>query len=225
MTPLKLIIMLLMLSHLGACAVISKTECINSDWKKVGYDVGMQGERDIATAFNKREQICAKHGVAANWKAFEAGYADGIDEYCSTSNAVTLGIRGATHAINSGVCPESQYLGCYQAFNAGYKYHELSEYVRKADYELDRLEGAQRRYRNERSDIKRRLNSDDVSDDQRRKLERRNIVLRRQINNLSSDMRQCRNRLYNYQRAANDYARYLKAEYQSDGYDLILDDY
>ena len=60
MKGIKNVIGLLVLSQLGACAVMSKQECITADWRQVGYQVGVNGNDDISHAFNVREQACAK---------------------------------------------------------------------------------------------------------------------------------------------------------------------
>jgi len=206
--------LLLLISQLSACAVMSKTDCLNADWRQQGYKVGVSGEPSISAAFDKREKRCSRYGVGADWVAFENGYSEGVDEYCAVSNAVKLGVRGISRAVET--CSEAEYFGFYKAFNAGYKLFELNEYVRQADYDLNRLENSIYNYQREQQNLRRRLDSNQLSEDERRYAGERYRRLRRQISYLRSDVREFQNRLYNHQRAADKYARYLETEFGDD---------
>lgn len=213
---LKTILVLLFASQLGACAVMSKSDCLNADWQQEGYDVGISGEPDISSAFNKREKRCAKYQTGADWTAFERGYSDGVDQYCAVSNALKLGVRGASRAV--GTCPESEYFGFYSAFTAGYRLYQLNEVVRQADYQLSQVQSKLYNYQRERDNLRHRLNSNELSEEERRYAVERYRRAGRQISYLRLDSRIFENRLYESERAADKYTRYLKAQFNDDAY-------
>lgn len=192
---------------------MSKTDCLNADWYQQGYEVGSAGDPEISKAFNKREKRCEKYGAAADWVAFEDGYSEGIDRYCDVSNAVALGTRGIARSIEA--CPESEYFGFYRAFNAGYKLFQLNEQVREANYQLDRIQSSIYNAQREAQSIRVRLNSGDLTEDERKFAAERYRRLRRQINYLSYDSRKFETRLYDSRRAADKYRRYLETEFES----------
>jgi len=84
----KTILILITLNQLGACAVISKKECLNADWYQIGKNVAFNGNTDLNNAFDRRKRTCEKHGEIANWQRFQQGHSDGIVEYCQLRNAV-----------------------------------------------------------------------------------------------------------------------------------------
>lgn len=192
---------------------MSKTDCLDADWYQQGYEVGSAGEPEISKAFNKREKRCAKYGAAADWVAFENGYSEGVDQYCEVSNALKLGVRGISRSIET--CPESEYFGFYRAFNAGYKLFQLNEQAREAGYQLDRLQNSIYNKQREAQNIRYRLNSGELTKDEQSYAAERYRRLRRQINYLRYDSRKFETRLYDSQRAADKYQRYLETEFES----------
>jgi len=184
---IKRAIGLLILSQLGACAVMSKQECVNADWRQVGYQVGVDGNTDISQAYSARERACSKHGVEANWQHFEQGHADGVVQYCQLDNAVELGVRGASRSIDNQVCSERDYPGFREAFNVGYQ-----QDIRRINHDLE---------------------SEDLDKSARKRLRQERRKIRAYIYELDQEIKQCNNRLYRQKSAARNYSDYVYQDY------------
>jgi len=105
---------------LGACTSMSAQECSVLDWRSVGYEDGVAGLPGSHIA--QYRKACAKHGVAADLSAYQAGREMGLREYCQPSNGFRVGERGESY---QGVCPaalEHDFLGAYES---GHKLYTL----------------------------------------------------------------------------------------------------
>lgn len=213
MKLLKTIVCLFVLTQLGACAIMSKQDCLTADWRDVGYDVGFTGEREIATAYNRRAEACAKHGAKASWPAFKIGHAAGIEQYCQVDNALLLGLRGHSRAIRENTCPERNYPGFSRAFADGYRLYELNDQVYSGEHELARLEDQIHRLRHKRAELKQLIKSGELSNDEVYRADHERKILRREILSLQSEVYACRARLHRYQAHASAYAQKIELEY------------
>jgi Protein of unknown function (DUF2799) len=96
----------------GGCASMSKDECLVTDWRTVGYEDGVAGYAGNQIAQHRK--ACAKHGVAPDLSAYQAGRNSGLREFCVAQNGFRVGARGASY---NGVCPadlEPAFLGAYE---------------------------------------------------------------------------------------------------------------
>ena len=184
MSVFKLKILRGTISQLAACAVMSKTDCLNADWQTVSFAVGFDGERDITSAYNRRADICAKHGKAANGPAFKAGHAQGIEQFCEIDNALVLGITGRLSSIKNQSCPERDCPGFPNAFDDGYQLHELNQQVYHAEHELDRLQNSVYRKLSRRANLMRQINSGELTGQEVFQAKYRRKQLRREIYSL-----------------------------------------
>jgi len=207
--------LLLALSQLSACAVMSKQECLNADWRQVGYNIGNTGNIDISESFNLRESTCAKHGATANWRQFKRGHADGVVQFCQLDNAVELGVGGVSRVIDDQVCSERDYPGFREAFQAGYKLHVLRSRVRQSNATIANLNDRAYRYEKDIRRINRELGSEelDLDKSEREYLGREHRELRRHLYRLEDEIEQCRKRLYHQQSEANNYSDYVYQDY------------
>lgn len=213
MKLLKTIVCLFALTQLGACAIMSKQDCLSADWRDVGYDVGFTGEKEIATAYNRRAEACAKHGTKASWPAFKIGHAEGIEQYCQVDNGLVLGLRGHSRAIRENTCPERDHPGFGRAFADGYRLYELNNLVYSSAHELERLENQIHRLRHKRADLKRLIKSGELSDEEFHHADHKRKLLRRQILALQSEVYACREQLHRYQAHASAYTQKIELEY------------
>lgn len=213
MQGIKKAVLLLALSQLCACAVMSKKECLDANWLKVGYGVGAEGDIKIGEAFNVREHTCAKHGVVANWQQFKQGHGDGIVQFCQLSNALELGAKGITRAIDDQICAEHDYPGFSNAFGVGYKLHELRSRVYSSRSIISDLNSRIYRYEKDIRRINHKLDSDEVDKEQRKYLRRERRQIRSHIYELDHEIAQCERRLYQDQAAANNYHNSIYQDY------------
>jgi hypothetical protein len=191
MNPLNKFVLVILVTQLGACAVMSKSECLSADWQGVGSD----GQSDISKAFNARADACAKHGSRANWPEFKSGHAEGIEQFCQIDNALLLGVKGKSRTLDNQVCPERTYPGFAKALVDGYKLHELNAYVYDGEQELSQLESVVYSYRHKRSKLKHQIKSGELSDQDVHWADNTRKQLRRDIIAIDSDIYVVRERL------------------------------
>ncbi|XOV87505.1 MAG: DUF2799 domain-containing protein [Pseudomonadota bacterium] len=95
---------------LSGCATMSKEECVNADWRIIGFEDGASGSP--ANQIGVRRKACADHGVVPDKDAYDAGYAEGLVTYCVYDYGLAAGRNGR---LANGVCPlDSAYRTGYE---------------------------------------------------------------------------------------------------------------
>ena len=115
-----------LLTALGGCAGMGADECRTADWRAIGYEDGVQGHS--AAYFGTRRKECAEHGVTANFDAWLAGRAEGMDHFCRPQNAYELGLQGLR---DPGVCPAMLEAAFVAAHADGYGLYERGEMLER----------------------------------------------------------------------------------------------
>jgi hypothetical protein len=85
---------------LGGCATLDKNECLNADWRSIGYEDGAKGYK--ASRIGSHRKACAKHGIAPDFERYESGRRQGLSEWCTPRNGYRQGVHGKGY---NGVCP------------------------------------------------------------------------------------------------------------------------
>jgi len=134
--------MFLALASLGGCASMSSDECMASDWSAIGYEDGSRGY--TSDRFGQHRKACAKHGVTADFSAYQTGRDQGLVEYCQPGRGFNVGVNGGNY---NGVCSVNLEGDFLDAYNAGHHLYTLRSNVSRAtssinskEYELDRIE-------------------------------------------------------------------------------------
>jgi len=117
---------------LSGCASMSADECAMSDWRTIGFEDGAMGY--TAGQLSNRRKACAKHGVAPDFEAYQAGRQQGLRQYCQPSRGFNVGASGGRY---NGVCPGDMEADFVDAFNAGHKLHTLRSSVNSANYQIN----------------------------------------------------------------------------------------
>lgn len=127
---------------MSGCASMSGEECVATDWSAVGFEDGARGY--TSERFSKHRKACAKHGVTADFGAYQAGRDQGLVEYCQPGRGFDVGVSGGRYY---GVCNVNLEADFLDAYNAGYHLYTLRANVNRADSsisakerELDRIE-------------------------------------------------------------------------------------
>lgn len=107
-------------SVLGGCASMSNDECIASDWSAVGYEDGSRGY--TSDRFSNQRKACAKHGVTADFQAYQDGRGQGLEEYCQPGRGFSVGTSGGRY---NGVCAADLEPGFLEAYRIGYQLYSL----------------------------------------------------------------------------------------------------
>lgn len=112
---------------MGGCASMSSDECMVTDWSAVGYEDGARGY--TTDRFTKHRKACAKHGIAADFGAWQQGRERGLVEYCQPGRGFDVGVSGGRY---NGVCAVDLEPAFLDAYNAGYHLYTLRSNVNRA---------------------------------------------------------------------------------------------
>ena len=138
------IVIALALLGLQGCASMSADECMTGDWYAIGFEDGARGY--TADAMSNRRKACAKHGVRADFGAYQDGREEGLKEFCQPQRGFNLGAGGGRY---NGVCPAHLEAGFLDAYRTGSQLYTLrsnvnfaSHAINAKEHELDDLEAA-----------------------------------------------------------------------------------
>ena len=116
---------------LGGCASMSSDECAMSDWTAVGYEDGSRGY--TSDRFSSRRKACAKHGITADFQAYQQGRSQGLVEFCQPGRGFSYGANGGSY---NGVCATDLEPEFLDAYRAGNKLYTLRSYVNSANSQI-----------------------------------------------------------------------------------------
>ena len=120
---------------MSGCATMSSEECLATDWTAVGYEDGARGY--TTERFSKHRQACAKHGITADFSAYQLGRDEGLVEYCQPARGYNVGANGGRYY---GVCNAHLEQSFLEAYNAGYHLFTLRSNVNRADASINAKE-------------------------------------------------------------------------------------
>jgi hypothetical protein len=121
----------LVILALGGCASMSSEECTASDWSAIGYEDGSRGY--TSDRFGSHRKACAKHGVTADFAAYQQGRTAGLVEFCQPSRGFNLGASGGHYSGFCNVDLEPEFLDGYRA---GQQLYTLRSYVNSANSQI-----------------------------------------------------------------------------------------
>ena len=122
---------------LSGCAGMSEEECISSDWYAIGFEDGVRGY--TADQIGGRRKACAKHGIRADFEAYQSGRREGLKEFCQPQRGFNLGAAGGRY---HGVCPAHLDPGFLDAYRTGSQLHTLRSNVNAANYAISARQNA-----------------------------------------------------------------------------------
>lgn len=120
---------------LGGCASMSSDECAMSDWSAVGYEDGSRGY--TSERFSNHRKACAKHGITADFQAYQQGRSEGLVEFCQPGRGFNYGANGGQY---NGVCATDLEPEFLDAYRAGNKLYTLRSYVNAANSQINARE-------------------------------------------------------------------------------------
>jgi len=131
----NLIVAALAMLAMSGCATMSGEECIATDWSAVGYEDGARGY--TTERFTNHRKACAKHGITADFSAWQAGRDQGLVEYCQPGRGFNIGVNGGRY---HGVCSVDLEQDFLDAYNAGYHLYSLRDNVKRASSRINAKE-------------------------------------------------------------------------------------
>ena len=155
----------ILLAALQGCATLSEADCLTADWAVMGEVDGHEGKP--LSVLNDYRRQCADYGVVPDSQAYMEARERGLTSFCTQSNGYRQGRSGAR---DQRVCPAA----LDPDFRSG---HQLGRAVYTSLTALrssgDSIRFARTEIAELRSDIDDReesLRSDDLSDEERRRL-------------------------------------------------------
>jgi len=152
----------LVILTLSGCASMSSDECAMSDWTAVGYEDGSRGY--TTERFSSHRKACAKHGITADFTAYQEGRNQGLVEFCQPGRGFNLGANGGQY---NGVCAADLELEFLDAYRAGHKLYTLRSYVNSANSKIYTKEGELNYIKDEIRDKEAQLISAETTMEQR----------------------------------------------------------
>ena len=120
---------------ISGCASMSGDECIATDWSAVGFEDGARGY--TTESFSKHRKACAKHGITADFGAYQNGRQQGLVEYCQPGRGYDVGVNGGRYY---GVCSVDREADFLEAYNAGHHLYTLRSNVKRANSKISAKE-------------------------------------------------------------------------------------
>ena len=144
---LKWILIIIVLINAAGCATPAKRECLETDWRRLGYDSGLRGEPENSST--SRIERCRREGVPPDMNRYQKGRRQGLEAYCTPGNGEALGLRGAAYPP---ACPPD----LENAFQSAYR-QGLDSKARTLAAQIDRLTGRQKALRRELTDVEEQI--------------------------------------------------------------------
>jgi len=115
----------------GGCASMSSDECASSDWTAVGFEDGARGY--TSDHFSNHRKACAKHGITADFGAYQQGRTSGLVEFCQPGRGYNYGANGGRY---NGVCAADLEPEFLDAYRAGQRLYTLRANVNSANSQI-----------------------------------------------------------------------------------------
>lgn len=162
---------------LSGCATISQDKCEAGNWETLGYKDGTRGvRRDKIASY---ADTCAKYGISLNPQEYLAGFNAGLPTYCTYERGFALGENGSSY---NQVCAGPLAVDFAPGYDAGRAVYEITQehkvLVNAYDTALDDIIGTQTR-----------LETEDLSAEDRKRLSKKLRRFRRNAENLRIDIR------------------------------------
>ncbi|MDH3714853.1 MAG: DUF2799 domain-containing protein [Gammaproteobacteria bacterium] len=180
---LHCIVALLAVGTVG-CATLNKDDCVNADWRTIGYQDGALGK--VAEVIGNYREDCAEHGVKPDLNAYLAGREQGLREYCREANGFRIGHSGK---IYHGVCPGDLEYAFKVGYRDGREIYELAADIRNTERDLQKKTRSLDTLDEELSLAEAELISDGVGSERRAELLLRTRELAIDIGTLQNDVR------------------------------------
>ena len=129
--PLALVAVLLLL---GACASLSKEQCVAGDWAAIGRADGAEGRGFERLEAHRR--ACARAGVEPDAVAWDRGRQQGLRLYCTPAKAYQVGRSGRSIAPG---CVQAELADMSPAFEKGRAYFRVAQDIDRIESDADDL--------------------------------------------------------------------------------------
>jgi len=132
---MKFLALVAWLALLAGCASLSEEECLAGDWGGIGQRDGAAG-LVAETQFARHVKACADTGVTPARAAWQAGYARGLQSYCTPLGGLKEGLDGRGYR---NVCPAASEAAFLRGFQIGQDDYKAREDVRRVQSKIASL--------------------------------------------------------------------------------------
>lgn len=192
----------------AACATLSEKECLQGDWRTIGYMDGVDG-RPMSRIEN-HAKACQKSGVTPDMSLYVQGRDQGLRRYCTEANGFRVGREGRAYA---GVCPppvEPEFLGGYAD---GERVHAAVRRLESARSDLSNADARAERRARQVDGVEDELRNPKLTDEQTRELRDRLQRLRRERREAIEDGRRAEAAIRDAEREVDDLRAYYAPRY------------
>lgn len=124
----------LLVGVLNGCAAMDQDECAVADWYEVGRTQGEQG-RD-SQSYRNYVEACSEFAIEVDTSAYQVGWEDGIDIYCTRDNGFEEGVQGGSY---NNTCPVALNDAFFNAYQLGRAIRAQSERISELEIALDKV--------------------------------------------------------------------------------------
>ena len=97
-------------------------ECLNADWRTVGYEDGVRGIG--GDGIQRHRRACAKVDVVPDFDAYQRGREEGLRQFCRPAKGYALGRSGRAY---QGVCPDDLEPAFLDGYDDGLAIYRLEQ--------------------------------------------------------------------------------------------------
>lgn len=177
--PIRFILILFVFVIISGCASLSKSECNEGNWAKIGSkdaNRGLLADKQL----KKHRSACAKHQTSPNNKLYYSGYAQGLKQFCINKVGFRHGSQGSEYLENCPVSLEPDF---------------LRGYIPGLESAMDTLEDDLEDLRFKRSKLDRRLDVLLYAHDKNKKHKKKIKRLESRLDRIQSDLYSKRNEI------------------------------
>jgi hypothetical protein len=128
---MRILLSLAALVVLSACATLSEDQCRLDNWYEVGVQDGAKGRP--ADFILQHAKACNQFGIAPKAGPWREGRTEGLKQYCTASNAYSVGRRGQRLAP---VCSGDNLERLQTANERGLQWHDIQRRIRDAESQI-----------------------------------------------------------------------------------------
>lgn len=127
-------LLIALLSALPGCATLNQSDCLRGDWYAIGAADGRHGYSPQRLTHHAK--ACAKHGVGVDGPAYDAGFIEGLHQFCVPPRAFSLGREnGSYHRL----CPADAEPAFLAAYDLGRDAYAIEQELAELDKEITAL--------------------------------------------------------------------------------------
>ena len=117
---------------LAGCATMSPEECLQANWKEVGYNDGVAGYPASRSA--EHREACAETGVSVDFKLYRDGYTLGLPYYCTRETGFESADHGGEYAAQ---CVSDKFPEYASGYSEGLGVLALQRELRELDARIE----------------------------------------------------------------------------------------